>query len=251
MISMPRWIHLPPWKRRAISAAASVAALLVLAGYGLHGPAAASAESARAVPPPAIDEAASPATREAAVFAGGCFWGVQGVFQHVSGVTNAVSGYAGGEAKTAHYDVVSSGGTGHAEAVRITYNPQKISYGRLLQIYFSVAHDPTQLNRQGPDRGTQYRSAIFPTDAEQARVAQAYIDQINRAKVFPEPVVTRIEPDKTFYPAETYHQNYLTLHPDNPYIVINDLPKITELKRFFPELYRAEPALVATASMTN
>jgi peptide-methionine (S)-S-oxide reductase len=241
----------PPrrWKRHA--AAALFAALLLLAGYGLHGKAASSAESARAVPSPAIDEPASQASSEVAVFAGGCFWGVQGVFQHVAGVTNAVSGYAGGGAKSAHYEIVSSGMTGHAESVQLTYDPRKISYGRLLQIYFSVAHDPTQLNRQGPDFGTQYRSAIFPRNAEQTRVAQAYIDQLSRAKEFPAAIVTRIEPDQAFYPAEGYHQNYLTLHPNNPYIVFNDLPKLEALKRLFPDLYRADPALVTTASMTN
>jgi peptide-methionine (S)-S-oxide reductase len=231
--------------------AAALAAALLLAGYSLHGTTASSAEAARAVPPPTSDEPASQAPSAVAVFAGGCFWGVQGVFQHVSGVTNAVSGYAGGDIKTARYEVVGSGMTGHAESVQITYDPRKISYGRLLQIYFSVAHDPTQLNRQGPDVGTQYRSAIFPATAEQARVAQAYIAQINQAKVFPTAIVTRIEPDKMFYPAEAYHQNYLTLHPNNPYIAFNDMPKLDELKRFFPDLYRAEPALVATASMTN
>ncbi len=224
---------------------------LLLAGYGLRGTTAASAESARAVPPPAIDEPASQAPSEVAVFAGGCFWGVQGVFQHVAGVTNAASGYTGGESKTARYETVSSGSTGHAESVQITYDPRKITYGRLLQVYFSVAHDPTQLDRQGPDTGTQYRSAIFPVNVEQARVAKAYIDQINQAKVFPAALVTRIEPDKAFYPAEGYHQNYLTLHPDNPYIAINDLPKLVELKRYFPDLYRADPALVTTASAAN
>jgi peptide-methionine (S)-S-oxide reductase len=203
------------------------------------------------VPPPASDEPASQTSSSVAVFAGGCFWGVQGVFQHVAGVTKAVSGYAGGDANTAHYEVVGSGMTGHAESVQVTYDPRQISYGRLLQIYFSVAHDPTQLNRQGPDVGSQYRSAIFPTTAEQARVAKAYIEQLNQAKVFPAAVVTRIEPDKTFYPAEGYHQNYLTLHPNNPYIVFNDLPKLDELKRYFPNLYRVDPALVATPSMTN
>jgi peptide-methionine (S)-S-oxide reductase len=243
-------VHTGPGRRLALGAAALAAALL-LAGYALRGTTASSAEAARAVPPLANDEPASQASSAVAVFAGGCFWGVQGVFQHVSGVTNAVSGYAGGEAKTARYEVVGSGLTGHAESVQVTYDPRQISYGRLLQVYFSVAHDPTQLNRQGPDVGTQYRSAIFPATAEQARVAKAYIDQIDQAKIFPVAIVTKIEPDKAFYPAETYHQNYLTLHPNNPYIVYNDLPKLEELKRFFPDLYRAEPALVKTASLTN
>jgi len=231
--------------------ATALAAVLLLGAYDLRETSAASAEAARAVPPPVSDEAASQQPSEVAVFAGGCFWGVQGVFQHVSGVANAVSGYAGGDAKTARYEVVGSGMTGHAESVQVTYDPSRISYGRLLQIYFSVAHDPTQLDRQGPDRGTQYRSTIFPATAEQARVAKAYIQQINQAKVFPASVVTTIEPDKMFYPAEGYHQNYLTLHPNNPYIVYNDLPKLDELKRFFPDLYRADPALVPTARMTN
>jgi peptide-methionine (S)-S-oxide reductase len=244
-------LRAPFRKFRSLGAAATATVALLLAGYGLGGTAASSAENARVVPPPVVDEPVSQTPSEEAVFAGGCFWGVQGVFQHVAGVTNAVSGYTGGDAKTAHYEIVSSGTTGHAESVRVTYDPRKITYGRLLQIYFSVAHDPTELNRQGPDHGTQYRSAVFPANAEQARVAKAYIDQINQAKVFPEPVVTRIEPGKTFYPAEAYHQNYLTLHPYNPYIAINDIPKITDLKRLFPDLYRSDPMLVAKASVTN
>jgi peptide-methionine (S)-S-oxide reductase len=239
-----------PGRRQACGAAA-LAATLLLAGYALRGPTASSAETARAVPPPANDEPASQASSAVAVFAGGCFWGVQGVFQHVSGVTNAVSGYVGGDTKTARYEVVSSGLTGHAESVQVTYDPRRISYGRLLQVYFSVAQDPTQLDHQGPDVGTQYRSVIFPATAEQARIAKAYIDQIDQAKVFPVAIVTKIEPDKTFHPAEAYHQNYLTLHPNNPYIVYNDLPKLDELKRLFPDLYRAEPALVKTESLTN
>jgi peptide-methionine (S)-S-oxide reductase len=241
----------PSGRFRVLSAAALVAAALLLVGYGLRGTAASSTESARAVPPPALDEPAGQAPSEVAVFAGGCFWGVQGVFQHVSGVTNAVSGYAGGDAKTAHYEIASSGTTGHAESVRVTYDPHRITYGRLLQIYFSVAHDPTELDRQGPDVGTQYRSAVFPANPEQARVAEAYVEQINQAKTFPRPIVTRIEPGKRFYPAEVYHQNYLTLHPDNPYIAINDMPKLTDLKRLFPDLYRADPVLVVTAGLTN
>jgi len=203
-----------------------------------------SAEEARLVPPPAVDESAG-AAPETAVLAGGCFWGVQGVFQHVKGVTSAVSGYAGGDARTAQYETVSGGSTGHAESVKITYDPRQISYGRILQIYFSVAHDPTQLNRQGPDTGTQYRSAIFPADAEQARVAKAYVEQLDRAGVFDAKIVTRIEPDRSFYPAEDYHQDYLTLHPTSPYIAINDLPKVEALERLFPDSYRADPVLVA------
>jgi peptide-methionine (S)-S-oxide reductase len=181
------------------------------------------------------------------VLAGGCFWGVQGVFQHTEGVKNAVSGYAGGEKKTAVYEVVGSGMTGHAEAVKITFDPKKISYGKLLQIYFSVAHDPTQLNRQGPDRGTQYRSAIFPQNDAQAKAAKAYIAQLNEARVYKAAIVTKIEPGKEFFPAENYHQDYLTLHPTQPYIVFNDLPKIKNLQRLFPDLYRAKPVLVSEA----
>src|ERR1700681_3800995 len=207
-----------------------VAALLFLARAGF-GVSSLAAESAHVIAPPAIDEQAAATTSEVAVLAGGCFWGVQGVFQHVEGVTNAVSGYAGGAKETAHYELVGSGRTGHAESVRITYDPRKISYGRLLQIYFSVAHNPTELNRQGPDTGTQYRSAIFPTNAEQAKVAKAYIDQLDQAHAFGAKIVTTIEPGRTFYPAEGYHQDYLTLHPAQPYIAINDLPKVANLKR--------------------
>jgi peptide-methionine (S)-S-oxide reductase len=208
----------------------------------------ASAQAARPLPPPAADEAPGPATSEVAVLAGGCFWGVQGVFQHVKGVTNAVSGYAGGSKSTADYETVSTGSTGHAESVQITFDPRQISYGRLLQIFFSVAHDPTELNRQGPDEGTQYRSAIFPATPEQARVAQAYIAQINAQHAFRNALATRIEAKQTFYPAEDYHQDFLTLNPKYPYIVVNDLPKIDDLKRLFPDLYRANPVLVSAAS---
>ncbi|MBS0522573.1 MAG: peptide-methionine (S)-S-oxide reductase MsrA [Proteobacteria bacterium] len=203
-----------------------------------------SAEPAHEIPAPAVDAPAS-AGLQTLVLAGGCFWGVQGVFQHVAGVTSAVSGYAGGEQSTAHYEMVGGGRTGHAESVKITYDPGKISLGKLLQIYFSVAHDPTELNRQGPDVGTQYRSTIFAMDDEQARVAQAYIDQLDAAKSFGRKIVTTIERGRTFYPAEGYHQDYLTLHPHQPYIVFNDLPKIENLKRMFPAIYRAEPSLVS------
>jgi peptide-methionine (S)-S-oxide reductase len=206
-----------------------------------------AAETVRMVPPPAIDETAPASSTEVAVLAGGCFWGVQGVFQHVDGVTAALSGYAGGSAATAHYDMTSSGTTGHAESVQIAFDPHRISYGRLLQIYFSVAHDPTELNRQGPDTGTQYRSAVFPQTPEQARIAAAYIAQLNAAKVFSAPVVTTIEPDKTFYPAEGYHQDYLALHPYQPYIALNDIPKVKALEQLFPTLYRSDPVLVAAA----
>ena len=230
------------------SVAASVVAVLLVAGQGLIGTNA--AEAGRAIPAPTADEAAK-GTSAIAVFAGGCFWGVQGVFQHTEGVTNAVSGYAGGTKATASYQIIGSGLTGHAEAVQITYDPRKISYGRLLQIFFSVAHDPTQLNRQGPDSGTQYRSAIFPMNAEQANTAMAYIAQLDKSKVFPAAIVTKIESDKPFYPAEDYHQDYMTLHPSEPYIAYNDLPKIGELKRFFPTLYRAKPVLVSAAQSSR
>jgi peptide-methionine (S)-S-oxide reductase len=199
------------------------------------------------IPAPPIDQRApsTAAAEEVAILAGGCFWGVQGVFQHVNGVTSAVSGYAGGNRQAAQYEMVSSGTTGHAESVRITFNPKVISYGRLLQIYFSVAHDPTELNRQGPDVGTQYRSAIFPTSAGQERIAKAYIADLDRAHVFRSAIVTRIEPNQQFYPAEDYHQDFLARNPTYPYIVINDLPKIQDLKHNFPEVYRPKPVLVA------
>lgn len=202
------------------------------------------------IPPPAIDATAQ-GNSEVAVLAGGCFWGVQGVFQHVEGVTNAVSGYAGGDKQTAQYNVVGTGSTGHAEAVKVTFDPHKISYGRILQVYFSVAHDPTQLNRQGPDSGTQYRSTIFPTDAEQARVAKAYVAQLDKAKVFDAAIATTIEPGRAFYKAEDYHQDFLTLNPTYPYIVYNDLPKIENLKRLFPDRYRNDPVLVSEAKASN
>jgi peptide-methionine (S)-S-oxide reductase len=241
-------------KRPHVRSTFVVTALLIAAGVSFA-VLRSTAEVARTLPVPAVDEQAGEgaptATSEVAVLAGGCFWGVQGVFQHVDGVTNAVSGYAGGEQKTAHYEMVGSGRTGHAESVRVTFDPRKISYGRILQIYFSVAHDPTQLNRQGPDVGTQYRSAIFPANQEQARIAKAYIAQLNQARVFNAAIVTKIEPDRAFYAAEDYHQDFLTRHPGHPYIVYNDLPKIEDLKRLFPETYRADPVLVAAARSSN
>jgi peptide-methionine (S)-S-oxide reductase len=176
---------------------------------------------------------------------------VQGVFQRVEGVTNAVSGYAGGDKDTAVYEIVSRGKTSHAESVRITFDPKKVSYGRLLQIYFSAAHDPTQLNRQGPDKGTQYRSTIFPTSDEQARIAKSYIDQLDKAQVYKKAIATTIERGKTFYPAEDYHQDFLTNNPDYPYIAYVDMPKIENLKRLFPKDYRAEPVLVAKVGLDN
>jgi len=204
------------------------------------------AAEARTVPPPVQDEPAGAAT-EVAVLAGGCFWGVQGVFQHVDGVIKAVSGYAGGAKQDANYDAVSSEKTGHAESVQITFDPQRISYGRLLQIYFSVAHDPTEINRQGPDTGTSYRSTIFPTSEAQAKVAKAYIAQLDDAHVYKAKIATTIEMGKAFYPAEAYHQDFLTLHPTYPYIVMFDLPKLADLKASFPDRYRADPVLVSAA----
>jgi len=223
------------------------AAAVLLAGVALRiSPSA--AEDAHVVPPPALDEPAGATPTEVAILAGGCFWGVQGVFQHVGGVISAVSGYAGGDKKTAEYETVSTGTTGHAESVRVTFDPRKISYGRILQVYFSVAHDPTELNRQGPDSGTQYRSAIFPADAEQARVAAAYIKQLDDVHAFHAPIVTKIETGRAFYPAEAYHQDFLARHPSYPYIVYNDLPKIADLQRLLPDLYRPQPILVAQAA---
>jgi peptide-methionine (S)-S-oxide reductase len=238
------------WRWPLAAAAAVLAVMAVLVQQRVQ------AEEYRVAPPPVVDEkfpaGGAPAT-ETAVLAGGCFWGVQGVFQHVKGVTAAVSGYTGGERASAQYETVSTGTTGHAESVRITYDPHEITYGQILRIYFSVAHDPTELNRQGPDEGTQYRSAIFPVTPDQARIARAYLTQLHDAHTFAAPVVTTVEPGKTFYPAETYHQNYLTLHPHAPYIVINDLPKIDALKQTFPAWYRDRPVLVnvSTASTTT
>jgi peptide-methionine (S)-S-oxide reductase len=230
-------------------AAFSVGGLVLLLATLSLGYFPSAAESAKVVPPPAVDAPAGQTASEVVVLAGGCFWGVQGVFQHVEGVTSAVSGYAGGAKDTAQYDRVTSGRTGHAEAVRVTYDPSKVSLGRLLQIYFSVVHDPTQLNRQGPDVGTQYRSTIFPTNDEQARVAKAYIGQLDQARVYGAKVVTTIEPGQVFYPAEGYHQDYMTLHPRQPYIAMHDLPKVDALKRLFPQAYRAEPMLVSKSGI--
>ncbi len=197
-----------------------------------------AAESARTLPTPAVDvPAASAKGMQTAVFAGGCFWGVEAVFRHVKGVSSAVSGYAGGTTRNPDYNMVGTGTTGHAEAVQVVYDPAKVSYGQLLAVFFSVAHDPTQLNRQGPDHGTQYRSAIYTTSDEQQRVAKAYVAQLDKAKVFPQPIVTEIATLPVFYPAEEYHQNYLALHPTQPYIVYNDLPKLANLKSQFPNLY--------------
>ena len=206
-------------------------------------------EKAVQLPAPTLDTpATASAGKETAVFAGGCFWGVQAVFQHTKGVLNAVSGYAGGARETASYASIGSGRTGHAESVQITYDPKQISYGKLLQIYFSVAHDPTQLNRQGPDSGTQYRSAVFYQDANQKLVAERYIAQLDAARLFPGKIVTQVNAPASFYPAEAYHQDYATLNPRQPYIARFDLPKIANLKTLMPELYQDKPVLVSAQS---
>jgi peptide-methionine (S)-S-oxide reductase len=226
---------------KSLRAACFAAAAL---SFALMAPSASAGQTATLAPPPAFDPAPTNDSLQTLVVAGGCFWGVQGVFQHVAGVTEAVSGYAGGDEAAAHYEIVSLGRSGHAEAVKIAYDPKIVSLGQLLRVYFSVAHDPTQLNAQGPDRGTQYRSAIFFADAVQQRVAHDYITQLDKSGAFDRPIVTRLEPLSKFYAAETYHQDYLMRHSSQPYIVINDLPKVEHLKRLFPELYRAQPKLV-------
>ena len=203
-----------------------------------------AAEQAVLLPSPALDNPKSAGTSQTAVLAGGCFWGVQGVFEHVRGVQRVIAGYAGGERSTAHYEMVSSGNTGHAESVKITFDPAAISYGQILQIAFSVVHDPTQLNRQGPDVGSQYRSSVFYADDTQKHIAEAYIAQLQQAHVFASPIVTRVDPLHGFYPAEDYHQDYLINNPSNPYIAMNDLPKITNFRKTFPDLYRGQPVLV-------
>ena len=205
----------------------------------------ASAESAQVVPAPAVDEPRAQSAGSASlVLAGGCFWGVQAVFQHTEGVTSAVSGYSGGSADTAVYELIGRGNTGHAEAVKIDYDPSRITAGELLQIFFSVAHDPTQVNRQGPDVGTQYRSAIFTANDAQAQLVQSYIAQLDAAGVYGDPIATEVTPLEVFYPAEDYHQDYATLHPDSAYIAYHDIPKIRNLERLFPDVYRDEPVLV-------
>jgi peptide-methionine (S)-S-oxide reductase len=204
-----------------------------------------SEAASSAVPAPDVDEPVPySSTLETAVLAGGCFWGVQGVFQHVKGVTAAESGYAGGDAATANYDTVSGGETGHAESVRVTYDPTHVTFGQLLHVYFSVVADPTQLNRQGPDVGTQYRSAIFAQDATQQKVAAAYVAQLDQAGVFPAKIVTTVSPKAEFFPAEAYHQDFLNSNPSYPYIAANDMPKLDALKSTFPDEYRAQPVLI-------
>ena len=232
---------------RRLSFAAAAGALAVTTA--LIAPTFAS-EEAVVIPAPATDAQAADGI-QTAVIAGGCFWGVQGVYQHTNGVVSAVSGYSGGSKATANYTAIGSGTTGHAEAVEVKYDPKKISYGKILQIYFSVVHDPTQLNRQGPDTGTQYRSEIFATTPEQKKVAEAYIAQLNAAKVYKKPIATKLGMLQAFYPAEAYHQDYLTLHPNQPYIVYNDLPKIENLKKIFAENYIEKPTLVNAVKATN
>ena len=227
--------------------AAAIGALAIAAVTA--SPSRASSEAV-IIPPPAVDVQAADGV-QTAVIAGGCFWGVQGVYQHTAGVLNAVSGYSGGSKATANYTLVSTGATSHAETVEIKYDPKKVSYGKLLQIFFSVIHDPTQLNRQGPDTGTQYRSAIFAVNDEQKKVADAYIAQLNAAKVYKKPIVTKVGPLQAFYAAEDYHQDYLTLHPNQPYIAFNDIPKVENLKKIFTENYIEKPTLVSNAKATN
>lgn len=225
-------------------------AAVLLAGVGLYSSGNLAAEKAVRIPPPAfvvadaVPGASASGNQQTAVFAGGCFWGVQAVFQHTRGVVQAVSGYAGGKAVTANYDEVTTGTSGHAESVQVTFDPAQVSYGQLLQIYFSVVHDPTQLNRQGPDVGSHYRSALFYADAGQKEVAEKYIAQLDAAKVYRNRIVTEVTPLKAFYTAEAYHQDYATLHPDSGYIIAFDLPKIANLKTMFPDKYRGEPQLV-------
>jgi len=223
------------------------AVLSLILGLSAAQPAAAAAEAARLVPPPQADLPAPASGQvETAVLAGGCFWGVQGVFEHVKGVHRVLSGYAGGTADTASYEVVSSGRTGHAESVEIQFDPKTISYGQILQIFFSVALDPTEVNRQGPDSGTQYRSEIFTGNEAQQNVAQRYIAQLDAAGIFRRPIATKVDKLDGFYPAEAYHQDYLLRHQDSIYIIINDLPKIADFKRLFPSIYEEKPVTVPT-----
>jgi peptide-methionine (S)-S-oxide reductase len=247
-MSLPKYLRASRSQFSRFSRGAAVLGALAIAAFAVAPLRA--AEDAVVIPAPAMDVQPSD-TVQTVVLSGGCFWGVQGVFQHTSGVVNAVSGYAGGSKSTAQYETVSTGTTGHAESVQVKYNPKKISYGKLLQIFFSVAHDPTQLNRQGPDSGTQYRSAIFTTTEEQKKVTDAYIAQLNAAKVYSKPIVTKVGPLEGFFPAEAYHQDYLTLHPNQPYIAYNDIPKVENLKKIFAENYLDKPTLVSEAKVTN
>lgn len=206
-----------------------------------------AAEQAYVIPAPKLDNPKVAGPDQKAVLAGGCFWGVQGVFEHLGGVKRVLSGYSGGDERTAEYEIVSRGDTGHAESVEIVFDPKQVSYGEILHVFFSVAHDPTQLNRQGPDTGTQYRSAIFFADEQQKKIATAYIEQLDETKVYRSPIVTRVDPLKGFYPAEGYHQDFLVKNPNHPYIVFNDLPKIRNFQATLPALYRGRPVLVAAS----
>jgi len=235
--TLQRWMRPTAFRLAGLALLSAVAATWQLPAV--------SAEAAVRIPAPAMDEKPGASHSETAVFAGGCFWGVQGVFQHVRGVTRVTSGYAGGSANTAQYEMVGTGMTGHAESVEIRYDPNQISYGKLLQIFFSVAHNPTELNYQGPDHGTQYRSAVFPLSPVQRSIAEAYIAQLGAAQAYRAPIVTRVEDYKGFFPAENYHQDFLVKNPTYPYIVINDLPKIGNLKTMFPDVYRNDAVLVS------
>ncbi len=227
----------------------SIAVIVSLLALSRLHPAQADSEAVRLpAPPSAPGPSATAAGLETAVLSGGCFWGVQGVFEHVQGVEKVLAGYAGGDAATANYEAVSTGETGHAELVQIKFDPKVISYGQILNIFFSVVLDPTELNMQGPDEGTQYRSEVFYTSETQRQIAEAYIQQLDQAKIFSRPIVTRVDPDPGFFPAENYHQDFLVRHPDHGYILINDLPKVANLKRLFLELYRDEPVLALAPS---
>jgi peptide-methionine (S)-S-oxide reductase len=227
----------------------SVGALLLIPLLGFAASPTRAEEPAVVIPPPAVDQTvASGDDVQTVVLAGGCFWGVQGVFEHTKGVTQALSGYSGGTKETAHYQIVGTERTGHAESVQVTFDPKQISYGKILQIYFSVAHNPTELNYQGPDSGPSYRSAIFFANDEQKRVAEAYIAQLDQAHLFKSPIVTKLEPLTGFYPAEDYHQDFLVLHPSYPYIVYNDAPKVENLKRLFADQYRDTPVTVMASN---
>ena len=233
------------WKRHAAAALCTCCIMLIV--WGAVGQLAASAaERAVEVPPPTVNTPRAAGPMQTAVLAGGCFWGVQAVFQHLNGVQQAMSGYAGGDRSTAQYEVVSGGQTGHAESVKVTFDPNVVTYGQILQVFFSVVHDPTQLNRQGPDTGTQYRSAIFYADDRQKEIATAYIAQLDQAGLFGKPIVTRVDKLKGFYNAEGYHQDYLLKHPTQPYIVFNDMPKVRNFQRTLPDLYRAKAVTVGS-----
>jgi peptide-methionine (S)-S-oxide reductase len=237
------------WKRSAAAAISAGAIMLILWGTLGH-VGVSAAERSVEIPLPAVDNPKAAGQLQTAVLAGGCFWGVQAVFQHMNGVQRALSGYAGGDRATAEYEVVSSGRTGHAESVQVTFDPGVVSYGEILRVFFAVAHDPTQLNRQGPDSGTQYRSAIFYADDKQKEIATAYIAQLEQTGKFGKPIVTRVDPLRGFYAAEGYHQDYLLRHPNDPYIVFNDLPKVRNFKRALPDLYRDEAVPVGAGRTT-